>query len=57
MFLGYLALFQIATFKGWMAVMDNAVDMSNVSNFSIRGKLSVIGCVELLFKYDFDETD
>ena len=30
--MAYLALFQIATFKGWMDIMDDAVDMVNVSN-------------------------
>ena len=29
--MAYLALFQIATFKGWMDIMDDAVDMVNVS--------------------------
>ena len=29
--LAYLALFQIATFKGWMDIMDNAVDSTDVS--------------------------
>ena len=28
--MAYLALFQIATFKGWMDIMDDAVDMVNV---------------------------
>jgi voltage-gated sodium channel type IX alpha len=28
--LAYLALFQIATFKGWMDIMDNAVDSTTV---------------------------
>merc|ERR1719458_71351 len=29
--LAYLALFQIATFKGWMDIMDDAVDMVNLN--------------------------
>ena len=29
--MAYLALFQIATFKGWMDIMDDAVDMVEVS--------------------------
>ena len=29
--MAYLALFQIATFKGWMDIMDDAVDMVDVS--------------------------
>ena len=32
--MAYLALFQIATFKGWMDIMDDAVDMVNVSYWS-----------------------
>ena len=28
--LAYLALFQVATFKGWMDIMDNAVDSTAV---------------------------
>ena len=31
MFLAYLALFQIATFKGWMDIMDAAVDSTEVN--------------------------
>ncbi len=31
--LAYLALFQVATFKGWMDIMDNAVDSTAVNTF------------------------
>ena len=28
--MGYLALFQVATFEGWMEVMDDAIDSTGV---------------------------
>ena len=28
--MAYLALFQIATFKGWIDIMDDAIDMVTV---------------------------
>lgn len=37
--MAYLALFQIATFKGWMDIMDDAVDMVDVSRDEIRGDI------------------
>jgi hypothetical protein len=35
-FLAYLALFQIATFKGWMDIMDAAVDSTEVNIYSYK---------------------
>lgn len=29
---GYLALFQVATYEGWMEVMDDAIDSTKVIN-------------------------
>ena len=37
--MAYLALFQIATFKGWMDIMDDAVDMVNVSDWLVSTKM------------------
>ena len=34
--MAYLALFQIATFKGWMDIMDDAVDMVDVSRDELK---------------------
>ena len=46
--MAYLALFQIATFKGWMDIMDDAVDMVNVSN--LRKYISSL-IIKLYFLY------
>ena len=40
--MAYLALFQIATFKGWMDIMDDAVDMVNVSYYQYEAVLVLI---------------
>lgn len=31
---GYLALFQVATYEGWMEVMDDAIDSTKVINWN-----------------------
>lgn len=32
---GYLALFQVATYEGWMEVMDDAIDSTKVINWNL----------------------
>lgn len=40
----YLALFQVATFKGWLAIMDNAVDTRSEVSSSLCADNSCIIC-------------
>ena len=35
----YLALFQVATFKGWTAVMNDAIDSREVKSGADKGRL------------------
>ena len=37
--MAYLALFQVATFKGWIDIMDDAIDMVQVSRYIISKEL------------------
>ena len=45
--MAYLALFQIATFKGWMDIMDDAVDMVNVRAMLYECHAGLMCCVRV----------
>ena len=32
----YISLFQVATFKGWIPIMNDAIDSRDVSNFKLN---------------------